>query len=161
MDEGLAGSGGDLLDSTVVTSPIRPLPEEVARWIALAAWLRRADAAVAWLLAWVLLTSLLGIASGAAAVAALVAVALGVLIRALRVVWRPVSGGVGVALSQPLQAGDRAWYVRAGRADAVLVTARRGARMQIALPGLDEPDEVLSVRRTRVLLLPAHRAGAP
>jgi hypothetical protein len=144
-----------------MTSPIRPLPEGVTRWVARAAWLRRADAAVAWLLAWALLTSLLGFASGKGAVAALALVALGASIRALRVVWRPVSGSVGLALSQSLQAGDRAWYVRAGRADAVLVTARRGARVQIALPELDEPDEVLSVRRTRVLLLPAHRAGAP
>ena len=142
-----------------MTSPIRPLPEEVARWVARAAWLRRADAAVAWLLVWVLLISLFGYASGAAAVAALVAVALVGLIRALRVVWRPVSGGVGLALSQSLRAGDRAWYIRAGRVDPVLVTARHGARMQIALPELDEPDEVLGVRRTRVLLLPDRRIG--
>ena len=143
-----------------MTSPIRPLPEEVARWIARAAWLRRADAAAAWLVAWALLTSLLGLAPGTAAVAALIAVVVAGLIRALRVAWRPVSGSAGLVLSQPLRAGDRAWYVRAGRADAVLVTARHGARMHIAMPELDEPDQVLSVRRTRVLLLPAHRIGA-
>jgi hypothetical protein len=102
------------------------------------------------LLAW-----LLGLASAPAAVASLIVVALGVLVRPLRVFWRPLSGSVGLVLSRRLQPEDRAWYVRSRHADPVLVTARNGARMRIATPDLEEPDEVLSVRRTRVLLLPA------
>jgi hypothetical protein len=138
-----------------MTSPIRPLPHEVARFISLATWLRWCDAAVAWTVLWALLASILGPASPPAAVAALVLVTLGALLQPLRVLWRPVSGSVGLVLSRRLQPGDRAWYVRSRHADAVLVTARHGARMLIATPDLDEPDEVLSVRRTRVLLIPA------
>jgi len=82
-------------------------------------------------------------------------VVLGGVTRPFRVLWRPVSGSVGLAVSRRLQPGDRAWYVRASHADPVLVTARHGTRMSIATPDRDEPDEVLSVRRTRVLLLPA------
>lgn len=138
-----------------MTSPIRPLPHEVARFVSLAAWLRWCDAAVAWIVLWALLAWLLGPASPPAAVASLVLVALGALLLPLRVVWRPVSGTVGLVLSRHLQPGDRAWYVRSHQADPVLVTARHGARMMIATPDPDEPDEVLSVRRTRVLLFPA------
>jgi hypothetical protein len=138
-----------------MTSPIRPLPHEVGRWISLAAWFRWGDAAVAWISLWPLLAWLVGLASAPAAVASLVLVALGALTHPVRVLWRPISGGVGLAMSRGLQPGDRAWYVRSRHADPVLVTARHGARMRIATPDLDEPDEVLSVRRTRVLLIPA------
>ena len=138
-----------------MTSPIRPLPHEVARFISLAAWLRWCDAAVAWTMLWTLLAWFLGPASPAAAVASLVLVTLGALTQPVRVLWRPVSGSVGLVLSRRLQPGDRAWYVRSRHADPVLVTARHGARMMIATPDRDEPDEVLSVRRTRVLLIPA------
>lgn len=138
-----------------MTSPMRPVPHEVARFISLAAWLRWCDAVVAWIVLWALLASILGPASRPAAVASLVLVTLGALLRALRVLWRPVSGSVGLVLSRRLQPGDRAWYVRSRHADPVLVTARHGVRMMIATPDRDEPDEVLSVRRTRVLLIPA------
>ena len=138
-----------------MSSPIRPLPHEVARFISLATWFRWCDAAVAWTVLWALLASILGPASPPAAVASLVLVTLGALLQPLRVLWRPVSGSVGLVLSRRLRPGDRAWYVRSRHADPVLVTARHGARMRIATPDLDEPDEVLSVRRTRVLLLPA------
>jgi hypothetical protein len=138
-----------------MTSPMKPLPHEVARWIALAGWLRRCDAAVAWVGLWAFLVGLLGLPSTPAAVGALVLVVLGGVTRPFRVLWRPVSGSVGLAVSWRLQPGDRAWYVRASHADPVLVTARHGTRMSIATPDRDEPDEVLSVRRTRVLLLPA------
>jgi len=40
-----------------------------------------------------------------------------------------------------------------GRADAVLITARHGIRISIAAPSLTEA-ETLSVRRTRVFLIP-------
>jgi hypothetical protein len=138
-----------------MTSPIRPLPHEVARWVSLAACLRWCDAAAAWVVLWAVLAGLLGPASPPAAVASLLLMTLGALLQPLRVLWRPVSGSVGLMLSRRLQPGDRAWYVRSRHADAVLVTGRHGARMLIATPDLDEPDEVLSVRRTRVLLLPA------
>jgi len=67
---------------------------------------------------------------------------------------------VGLAVSRGLRAGDRAWYVRSGEADLVLVTARHGARVVIARPDLADGED-LNVRRTRVLLLPAEggRAG--
>ena len=138
-----------------MTSPMRPVPHEVARFISLAAWLRWCDAVVAWIVLWALLASILGPASRPASVASLVLVTLGALLRPLRVLWRPVSGSVGLVLSRRLQPGDRAWYVRSHLADPVLVTGRHGTRMLIATPDRDEPDEVLSVRRTRVLLLPA------
>jgi hypothetical protein len=127
----------------------------VARWVSLAAWLRSGDAAVAWAGLWALLIGPLGLASAPAVMVSLVVVVLGALIHPLRVLWRPVSGSVGLALSRRLRPGDRAWYVRSNQADPVLVTGRHGARMLIATPHRDEPDEVLSVRRTRVLLVPA------
>src|ERR1700675_3761643 len=138
-----------------MTSPIRPLPHEVARFISLAAWFRWCDAAVAWTVLWAMLAGLLGPASPPAAVASLLLVSLGGLLQPLRVLWRPVSGSVGLVLSRRLPPGDREGYGRSRRAEPVLVTARHGAGMLIATPDLDEPDEVLSVRRTRVLLIPA------
>ena len=136
-----------------MTTPIRPVPSEVDRWISRAAWLRRIDAVVAWMGLWGALVSGLGSARQAA-VLAVALVGLGVAIRPVRVLWRPVSGWVGLAASRGLRPGDRAWYVRSHQADLVLVTARHGARLVIAMPDRDA-DEVLTVRRTRVLLLPA------
>ena len=139
-----------------MTSPIRPLPQKVNRWISRAAWLRWSDAGVAWVGLWAALGWFLAPVPALAAVLSLALVGLGAQIRPLRAVWRPVSGSVGLAVSRRLKPGDRAWYVRSSQADPVLVTARRGTRLVIATPELDEPDEVLTVRRTRVLLLPAH-----
>jgi len=71
----------------------------------------------------------------------------------IRLRWRPVSAWVGLALSGRLGPGDRAWYVVPGRAEPVIVTARRGFRLVVA--GLDHGGaEGIEVRRTRVLLLP-------
>ena len=67
-----------------------------------------------------------------------------------------MSAWVGLAVSRRLRPGDRAWYVRSQRADLVLVTACHGIRVVIVTPDVDA-DEGLSVRRTRVLLLPADR----
>src|SRR5262249_38661500 len=140
-------------------TPSKPLPEDVERWIAWARWVRAMDAVAAWLL-FVVLVSIPGILSvGRAAAVAFVLVSLAFLARPLRLHWRPVSACVGLMVSRGLRAGDRAWYVRSRRADLVLVTACHGVRLVIAPSDVDA-DEVLSVRRTRVLLLPAERARA-
>jgi hypothetical protein len=144
-----------------MTTPIKPLPEEADRWIAWARWLRGADAAVAWLSLWGVLASIPGtVSAGWAAAVAFVLVGLGFLALRIRVFWRPVSAYVGLKVSRGLRPGDRAWYVRSHRADLVLVTACHGVRVVIATSDVDA-DEVLSVRRTRVLLLPAERARTP
>jgi hypothetical protein len=143
-----------------MTTPIRPLPEGVDRWVARARWLRIADAAVASL-------GLVGVlcipgtfSAGQAAVLSLALVSLSFLTHRARAFWRPISAGIGLLVSRGLRPGDRAWYVRSRRADLVLVTARHGVRVTIATSDIDA-DEVLSVRRTRVLLLPADRGRTP
>ncbi|HXJ83462.1 MAG TPA: hypothetical protein VMS64_32850 [Candidatus Methylomirabilis sp.] len=141
-------------------TPIRPLPEEVESWIARARWLRGMDAVVAWLGLYVVMLSMPGLVSaGQAAALALVLVGFGFLARPIRLHWRPVSAWVGLIVSRGLRPGDRAWYVRSHRADLVLVTACHGIRLVIAPSDVDG-DEVLSVRRTRVLLVPADPARA-
>ena len=113
-------------------SPLKPLPAPVARWAVAARALRWLDALVAWLVVW---------GGGALALP-------------LRARWRPVSGVVGLAVSARLAPGAEAWYVRPGDAERVVVTARHRTRVVIArLDGAGA--EGLSVRRTRVLLVPA------
>jgi hypothetical protein len=139
-----------------MASPIKPVPPEVDRWISRAGWLRWVDALAAWLGLYAALNWLLPpLPSSWVAAAALVLVVAGSWAQPLRVTWRPVSGAVGLAMSRGLRAGDRAWYVRSRQASLVLVTSCHGVRIAIAAPDADEPDEVLRVRRTRVLLLPA------
>jgi hypothetical protein len=122
-------------------------------------WLRGVDAAVAWLVLWggLNLAPAPALASHAV-ILSLAFLCLGLLIRPIRASWRPISGWVGLAVSRGLRPGDRAWYVRAGEADLVLVTARHGTRMVVARPDLDQ-DEGLNVRRTRVILLSAEAGG--
>jgi hypothetical protein len=110
---------------------------------------------VAWGSLWTALLWLLGgsLMTEAAGLAALL-LGLGIFVAQLRVRWRPVTGCVGLAVSRRLRPGDRAWYVRPRGADLVLLTARHGARVIIARPDLGG-GEGLSVRRTRVFLLPA------
>ena len=91
------------------------------------------------------------------AVLAALVTALGALLRPLRVRWRPVRGAVALVLSARLSPGDQAWYVRPGHAERVLITARRRTRVVIARLN-EEGAEGLSVRRTRVLLVPADSA---
>jgi hypothetical protein len=137
-----------------VATPTAPVPTTVETWISRARYLRWFDALAAWIV-------LLGLSAELLpeqppriiAVTSLVLLVIGVVLRPLRLRWRPVSGWVGVAVSRSLRAGQRAWYVRDGRADAVLVTARRGLRVSIAAPSVGEA-ETLSVRRTRVFLIP-------
>jgi hypothetical protein len=137
-------------------TPLKPLPPVVARWVTRARALRMADALAAWVALWGALAGLgLGAASGTA-ILALVPLGVGVWLPPLRARWRPVSAALGLVMSRPLRAGDRAWYIREGTGALVLVTARRGVRLVIARVNGDAA-EGISVRRTRVLLIPAGR----
>ena len=139
-------------------SPLRPLPAAVTRWTAAARVLGWLDALAASLAIWGGAAVALPSASRASlAVLAAAVTALGALLRPLRVRWRPVRGAVALVLSARLSPGDQAWYVRPGHAERVLVTARRRTRVVIARLN-DEGAEGLSVRRTRVLLVPADSA---
>ena len=131
----------------------------VQRWMSRAQWLRWLDALVAWLALWVLVVTRIGehAVTGAAIVAAIL-IALAAFAAPLRVRWRPVSGLVGFLVSRALRPGDRAWYVRGERADLVIVTARHGLRVSIAAPELGAAESI-SVRRTRVFVVPAATAG--
>jgi hypothetical protein len=137
-----------------MTTPMRPVPDSVGRWLGRRRWLRWGDALVAWALLW----SVSAVALGperleAAAVVALVLVGLGAGLQPLRVRWRPVTAWVGLRISRGLRPGDRAWYLGTRDARLVVVTARRGIRLVIVRPDLQ--DEGISVRRTRVFLLAA------
>jgi len=138
-----------------MATPTAPVPAVVEKWISRSRYLRWLDAVAAWLLFLGVLAGTMSDQPGARV--ALISAALvgaGMALRPLRIRWRPVSGWVGVIVSRSLRAGDRAWFVRDGRADAVLVTARRGLRVSIASPGMGEA-ETMSVRRTRVFLVPS------
>lgn len=140
-------------------TPLRPLPEDVARWSARARWLRRLDAVAAWLAVWALAAvTVPEVAPGPQAVGAGVLVGLLGLAAPLRLRWRPISGAAGLWLSRTLAPGDRAWHLRPDTPELVIVTARRGLRLTVAVPGRGS-EEGLSVRRTRVLLLEADRPG--
>jgi hypothetical protein len=139
-------------------TPIRPLPEAVARWSTRARWIRRLDALAAAGCAWGLLAVMLpGAGAGARAGAAVVIAGLLGAVAPIRAGWRPVSGAVGLWVSRMLAPGDRAWYVRPDGPELVIVTARRRLRLTVAVPGRGAA-EGLSVRRTRVLVLAADEA---
>ena len=136
-------------------TPIRPLPEAVARWSARARWFRRLDALLAGGLVWGLLAvTLSGVGMEVQAAAAAGVVGLLGAVTSIRARWRPISGPAGLWVSRMLAPGDRAWYVRPEGPELVLVTARRGLRLTVAVPGRGAA-EGLSVRRTRVLVLGA------
>jgi hypothetical protein len=138
-----------------VTTPIRPLPSAIARWTSRLRWLRWVDALLAWLAVLLGLHVWLPPMAPPTTMALAAAIVVGaLLIQRLRLAWRPVSAIATVLLSRGLRPGDRAWFVHGDDADLVLVTARRGVRVVVARPGYDSV-EGLSVRRTRVLLLPA------
>ena len=131
------------------------------RWGTRALWLRRLDALVAWLLVWGLVAVVSpGLTGGLQAAVAGGAVALLAAVGQIRLRWRPMTGPAGVWLSRTLVPGDRAWCVRPDAAELVIVTARHGLRLTVAVPGRSAV-EGLSVRRTRVLLLSADGPGAP
>ena len=77
----------------------------------------------------------------------------------MRVRWRPLSGWAALRLSRGLRSGDRAWYLGAREPSLVVVTAHHGVRLVIARPDLGQ-DEGLSVRRTRVFLVPCEPGAA-
>lgn len=143
-----------MLRSASMTTPTTPTPTSVERWISRSRYLRWIDALAAWVVLFGIVSALLPEQSGGnIAVVTSMLFVLGLMLRPLRLRWRPVSGWVGLAVSRPLRPGHRAWFVREGRADAVLVAGRRGIRVSLAAPNLGEM-ETLSVRRTRVLLIP-------
>jgi len=130
------------------------VPTAVETWISRARYLRWLDALAAWLVLLAVVAELLPEQPGRiVALASLALVAIGVMLHPLRLRWRPVTGWVGVTVSRSLRPGQRAWFVRDGHADAVLVTGRRGLRVSIAAPNIGA-EETLSVRRTRVFLIP-------
>ncbi len=138
-------------------SPIRTAPFPVERWASRVRYLRWLDGLLAWSTLW--LTAVLalpGVPADALGAAAGLVVALLALVPSIRLRWRPVSAAVGLTVSRKLCPGDRAWYVTPGRAEPVIVTARRGVRLTIARPDLTSA-EGLDVRRTRVLLMPPPR----
>jgi hypothetical protein len=139
-----------------MTTPMRPVPDAVLCWIDRRRWLRWADGLLAWALLWLVGAVMLAPrrVEAAAVVSLVVVVVAGAMLQPLRVRWRPISGGVGLRLSRGLRAGARAWYVSAREAHLVVVTARHGVRLVIVRPDLGQ-DEGISVRRTRVFLLPA------
>jgi hypothetical protein len=138
-----------------VTTPIRPLPGKIERWTSRLRWLRWVDAGLAGLALLLALGVLLPQAPPRTTTTlAAVMLAVAALIPRLRLGWRPVSAATTFLISRGLRPGDRAWFVHGRDADLVLVTARHGFRVVIAKPGHDAA-EGMSVRRTRVLLLPA------
>lgn len=138
-----------------MTTPIKPLPDAVERWMGRVRALRWGDAAVAWILVWVALVAGLGETIAlAAALLATAVVAGAAWLAPLRRRWRPLSAVVGMRTSRSLRPGMRAWYVHADTAQLVVVTARRRLRVVIAAVA-DSRTEGFAVRRTRVLLLPA------
>jgi len=138
-----------------MTPPTAPVPATVEKWISRSKYLRWVDAVTAWLVLFgVAMTLLPEQSDRTIALISVALLVLGVMLRPLRVHWRPVSGWAGVLVSRTVRPGDRAWFVRDGRADSVLVTARRGLRVSIAVPGMGAA-ETISVRRTRVFLVPA------
>ena len=137
-----------------MATPTAPVPTAIERWISRSKYLRWLDALTAWIVLFAVVVDLLPeTGGGPLALLALALLGVGIWLPPVRLHWRPVSGWVGLAASRSLRPGQRAWFVRDGRADAVLITARRGIRISIAAPSLIEA-ETLSVRRTRVFLIP-------
>ena len=124
------------------------------RWTSRLRWLRWADALLAWLGLLCGLNVLLPqIPPQTATMLAAGLLFVVSLIPQLRITWRPVSATTTLWVSRGLRPGDRAWFVRGHNADLVFVTARHGLRVVVAKPD-HEAAEGMSVRRTRVLLLP-------
>ena len=135
-------------------SPVRPLPAEVESWTSRVRWLRWLEALATALVLWLILMVVIEHGPpGRLAGASVLVVGLVALVTPLRRRWRPISALVGVSVSRELRPGDRAWLVLPGRAEPVIVTARRRLRLVLARP--DQASEGLEVRRTRVIVVPA------
>ena len=136
-----------------MTTPMRPVPDAVLRWIDRRRWLRWCDALVACVVLGAVVAAMLGPTHiQAAAVVSVGLVVAGTRVQPLRARWRPISGWVGLRISRGLRPGDRAWYVGSSEASLVVVTGHHGVRLVIVRPDLGQ-DEGISVRRTRVFLL--------
>lgn len=130
----------------------------VERWASRARWLRALDLVAAAVIVWPFTALTLdGSATGSAVIAVMVAGG-AALAGPLRLRWRPVSALVSLSVSRALRPGDLAWCIFPERVERVIVTARRGRRLVVARPG-QGATEGLEVRRTRVLVVPAERAG--
>jgi hypothetical protein len=139
-------------------SYIKSLPAAVSRWTWIARALRWVDAGVAWTVLWIGTATLVPDAGTVeASLIAAILTGAGAWLGPVRVRWRPVSACAGIVVSAGLRPGDQAWFVRPGQAELVLITGRRRFRVVIA-SGARGPAEGITVRRTRVLLVPA-RAG--
>jgi hypothetical protein len=136
-------------------SPIRPIPEAVERWVGRARLLRWLDALAGWILLWGSLAGWPGsLPGGRAALVALLLIGALALVSPLRQRWRLASAAAGLWISRSLAVGDLAWRVGPTSAERVIVTGRRGARVTVAALSGDAA-EGLTVRRTRVLLVPS------
>jgi hypothetical protein len=136
-----------------MTTPMRPVPDAVLRWIDRRRWLRWCDALVACVVLGAVVAAMLGPTHlQAAAVVSVGLVVAGTRVQPLRARWRPISGWVGLRISRGLRPGDRAWYVGSSEVSLVVVTGCHGVRLVIVRPDLGQ-DEGISVRRTRVFLL--------
>lgn len=136
-------------------SPIRPIPESVQRWVVWGRMLRWVDALWGWLLLWFILTRFLpAVPAKSVALGALLVLGILAPVAPLRRHWRPVSGAVCMWTSRSVDVGDMAWLVGHASAERVIVTARRGTRMTVAIPGGDVTEGV-RVRRTRVFVVPS------
>lgn len=141
-------------------TPLRPLPREAAVWAGRVRRLRWLDALAAGVMAWAV-AAWLWPATDATALGVLVAMflPLAAAIPPLRRRWRPVSATVGLALSWPLRAGDRAWHIDPdGRIRLVLVTAPRWRGVVVA-GVIQDSGEGAVVSRMRGMLVPVKSAG--
>lgn len=138
-------------------TPLRPIPEDVSRWVRRARRLRWLDGAAAWLGLWVGVM-LIWPATDRAALAVLAAVLLAgpALVPPLRRHWRPVSALAAVVLGRRLHPGDRAWHVRPDGARLVLVTSCRWRHVVVA-GVVQDSREGMALPRTRAFLVPAGR----
>ena len=136
-------------------TPLRPVPEDVTRWVRRARRLRWLDGLAGWLLLWVLAVLVRpGTDAGALAILALVLLAGIAVVRPLRRRWRPVSALAALGLGWRLRPGDRAWHIRPDGARLVLVTSGRWRHVVIAGVVQDSGEGVV-LPRTRALLVPA------
>ena len=138
-------------------TPLRPIPENISRWVRHARRLRWLDALGAWLAGWVV-AILLRPTADRAALAILTAVLIGAAatVGPLRRRWRPVSALAAVAVGWRLRPGDRAWHVRPDGARLVLVTSGRWRHVVIA-GVVQDSGEGTALPRTRALLVPVGR----